>query len=112
MTQTKFDFMKNLNDGKIIKFQQNETLISHIESFWGIVPLKSQKIRLTRKRQWNLILQSFPSNFTRKRKISKAISNKSRSSSRKVENVECDLCEKELIVFQTWKCFAKQKGLN
>ena len=29
----KFDFMSNWNSGKIIKFQQSQTLTSHFESF-------------------------------------------------------------------------------
>ena len=34
----KFDFTQNQSDGKIIQFQQSQTLTSHFESFWSIVP--------------------------------------------------------------------------
>ena len=33
----KFDVMKNLSDGKIIKLQQSQALTSHFESPWSIV---------------------------------------------------------------------------
>ena len=33
----KFDFTENLSDGKIIEFQQNQDLTSHISSFLSIV---------------------------------------------------------------------------
>ena len=33
----KFDITQNLSDGKMIKFQQNQALTSHFESFWSIV---------------------------------------------------------------------------
>ena len=37
LNSPKFDFTKNLSDGKIIKFQQRQALNSHLESFWSIV---------------------------------------------------------------------------
>ena len=45
----KCDFMQNRSGGKIIKFQQSQTLTSHFEIFWSIVqkfpwvPKSSQK---------------------------------------------------------------------
>ena len=33
----KYDFMQNRSGGKIIKFQQNQALTSHFESFWSIL---------------------------------------------------------------------------
>ena len=54
-------------------------------------------------------LQSFPSKFTRKRKISNATLMKKQFEIRAEvvqENVQCD------FLFQTLKYFAKRKGLN
>ena len=37
LNSLKIDFTQNLSDGKMIKFQQSQTLTSHFESFRSIV---------------------------------------------------------------------------
>ena len=37
LNSPKFDFTQNRSGGKMIKFQQSQSLTPHFESFWSIV---------------------------------------------------------------------------
>ena len=37
LNSPKFDFTQKRSGGKIVKFQQNQAVTSHFESFWSIV---------------------------------------------------------------------------
>ena len=56
----KLDFTQNWSGGKIIKYQQNQALTSHFESFWSIVNLWLN---------FKIILHFFLSNFPSEKSV-------------------------------------------